>query len=123
MEAPPLARELATIRSILQPHRGRSGRCGTEEKWRLLCAGVALARRTQIDPALGREAASRQPTIATVYRGQPNEHKLEVRWEIFKVPNFTNFLLPERNIDLPTAGVITQAQSARRMQVALKYIF
>lgn len=53
----------------------------------------------------------------------PNEHKLQLRWEIFNVPNHVNFGLPNHNIDVPDAGVITTASEPRRMQVALKYIF
>ena len=53
----------------------------------------------------------------------PNEHKLELRWAVFNVPNYSNFRLPEEMIDLPTAGIITEAGAPRRMQVALKYIF
>lgn len=53
----------------------------------------------------------------------PNEHQLELRWEIYNVPNHTNFNLPQEMIDVPAAGVITSAQAPRRMQVALKYNF
>jgi hypothetical protein len=48
---------------------------------------------------------------------------VELRWEVFNVPNFVNFRLPEENIDVRTAGAITEANAPRRMQVALKYTF
>lgn len=53
----------------------------------------------------------------------PNEHRVQFRWEIFNLPNFTNFQMPHEFIDEPTAGVITRALAARQMQVALKYMF
>jgi hypothetical protein len=49
--------------------------------------------------------------------------RFELRWEIFNIPNHANFNKPETNITGASPGVITSALDARRIQVALKYIF
>jgi hypothetical protein len=51
------------------------------------------------------------------------QRKLQFRCEVFNAPNIANFFLPEKNVDLPTAGTITRASAGREMQFALKYIF
>ncbi|MDA2928811.1 TonB-dependent receptor, partial [Acidobacteria bacterium AH-259-O06] len=58
------------------------------------------------------------------YFPMPKEgHRLQFRWEVFNVPNFTNFFPPEERVNVKTAGAIARARDPRVMQVALKYIF
>ncbi len=51
------------------------------------------------------------------------EQLLQFRFEVFNAPNVANFFLPEKNVDVPAAGTITQASPGREIQFALKYIF
>jgi hypothetical protein len=53
----------------------------------------------------------------------PNEHRLQFRFEVFNISNTVNFYTPETRIDLPTAGAVNRASSARRMRGSLKYYF
>lgn len=48
--------------------------------------------------------------------------RLEFRCELFNALNTPNFALPAANIDLPTAGRITAADSPRQIQFGLKLI-
>jgi hypothetical protein len=52
------------------------------------------------------------------------EKQLQFRWEVFNLPNFTNYNRPGSNVSAPaTFGRITAAQPARVMQVGLKFYF
>lgn len=51
------------------------------------------------------------------------EHRLELRWEVFNLPNHVNLYLLETQIDVPAAGTITRAYAPRQMQLAVRYIF
>jgi hypothetical protein len=48
---------------------------------------------------------------------------LQYRWEIFNVPNHTNFNLPENNVDVRNGGTITRAKDARVHQLGLRLEF
>jgi hypothetical protein len=50
-------------------------------------------------------------------------HRLELRWEMFNVPNHANFNKPDANITGASPGVVTSALDGRRIQIALKYLF
>ena len=49
--------------------------------------------------------------------------RLEVRAELFNVFNNTNFGAPATNISNPTAGIITAADDARHMLLAVRMIW
>jgi hypothetical protein len=48
---------------------------------------------------------------------------LQFRWEVFNVPNHTNFSLPESRVDVLNGGVISRAKSARVFQLGLRLEF
>jgi hypothetical protein len=50
--------------------------------------------------------------------------KLQLRWEVFNLPNTPSFAAPNSTVDGPTAGRVTGTSTdPRQMQVALKYTF
>jgi hypothetical protein len=51
------------------------------------------------------------------------ERALQLRWEIFNLPNHTNFMLPENNVDVRNGGTITRAKASRVHQLALRVEF
>ena len=48
---------------------------------------------------------------------------LQFRCEAFNLPNHPNFLLPENNVDLATAGTIKTAKNNRNLQAGLRVEF
>ena len=48
---------------------------------------------------------------------------VQFRWEIFNALNHANLSLPEVNVNLLTAGSITDSGRGRQMQFALRYTF
>ena len=48
---------------------------------------------------------------------------LQFRWEVFNAFNHPNLNLPERNVNLVTAGTISDVNNGRQMQFALRYRF
>ena len=53
---------------------------------------------------------------------------IQARWEVFNIMNHPNFVIPNRNYNETSAGIISDVQGAgrggpRTMQFALKYIF
>ncbi|NOT62988.1 MAG: hypothetical protein HOP19_22500, partial [Acidobacteria bacterium] len=48
---------------------------------------------------------------------------IQYRVEAFNLPNHPNFLLPENNVDTPTAGTIRRARNSRNLQMALRLEF
>jgi hypothetical protein len=48
---------------------------------------------------------------------------LQFRWEVFNIFNRANFELPNGNVNAANGGTITEAQTGRTMQMALKYVF
>jgi outer membrane receptor protein involved in Fe transport len=48
---------------------------------------------------------------------------IQYRVEAFNLPNHPNFLLPENNVDVPTAGTIRRARNSRNLQMALRLEF
>jgi hypothetical protein len=47
----------------------------------------------------------------------------QFRWEMFNVPNHTNFNLPENNVDVRNGGTIIRAKGARVHQLGLRLEF
>ncbi len=47
----------------------------------------------------------------------------QYRLEAFNLPNHPNFLLPENNVDTPTAGTIRRARNSRNLQMSLRLEF
>jgi hypothetical protein len=52
-----------------------------------------------------------------------DQKRLQFRFEVFNAINAVNFQLPNRNIDVPQAATINQAQNGREIQFGLKYLF
>lgn len=52
-----------------------------------------------------------------------DRQKLQLRWEVFNVPNHPNFATPNDNVDEPNVGSITSAKDPRVMQLGAKYLF
>ncbi len=52
-----------------------------------------------------------------------HEQRLQVRVEVFNVPNHANFGQPDARIDQPTGGAISSAAPGRQVQLAVKYLF
>ncbi len=51
------------------------------------------------------------------------DQRLQIRAEIFNVPNHANFGQPDARIDQPSAGIISSAGPGRQIQLGAKYIF
>ena len=69
-------------------------------------------------------------TNTTLFRNfRPAEHHtVQARWEVFNIFNHPNFLLPNRDFNESSAGIISGVQQSgrggpRTMQFALKYMF
>ena len=48
---------------------------------------------------------------------------LQIRMEVFNLPNHPNFNLPENNVDIATGGTINRAKNNRNLQIGLRFEF